>query len=247
MKKFLIIIVLVLTFNCVKDESVPIVITRTTFLNLDLIDEIYQNNSVYAFGASNNEDSDTTDIFVVFEENAADFRYYETGRADVDPNHLSNYVFVEIQPSKILDNGLLLYERRSDIEQWIIVTYRIDGKIKLSSPIRTKNTSQPTLNLDAIDISDNASVNPTFNWQTISVENNAFFFESMHRISDAELLSLTFTEDSSFTYFDLSNVTLNLSQFTPPDLEFEKQYRFKVMDIDLDNWINTIYQADFSL
>ena len=68
MKKFLIIIVLVLTFNCVKDESVPIVITRTTFLNLDLIDEIYQNNSVYAFGASNNEDSDTTDIFVVFEE-----------------------------------------------------------------------------------------------------------------------------------------------------------------------------------
>lgn len=245
MKKFLIVLVLVSTFNCVKDESVPIVFTRTTFLNLDVSDEIYQRDAVYAFGASNNEDDDVTDIFVVFEENAEDFKFYETGVADVNPNDLSNYLFKEFQPSIILDNGLLQYKRRSDDPQWIIVTYRIDGIIKLSSPILVKSNTQPTVYSNTIDVSQDSSLNPTFNWEAIATENHTFFFESMHRIADEELLSLTFTDDSNFTYFDLSNVTLNLSQLTPPELEFGNNYRFEVMQIDLDNWVNTMYQADF--
>ena len=63
--------------------------------------------------------------------------------------------------------------------------------------------------------------------------------------NSSDVLSLTFTNESNFQYFNLENVTLNLSETSPPQLELGSDYEFTVLDIGLDNWINSIYQQSF--
>ena len=58
-------------------------------------------------------------------------------------------------------------------------------------------------------------------------------------------LSGTYTFDTHFQYYNLDNVVLNITEGTPPNLTKGVQYKFTVMDVSEDNWVNTIFVAPF--
>ena len=151
---------------------------------------------------------------------------------------------MEIQPSLMIDSKIKKYNHTFLRDEWIIMTYIIEDKIKVSSPIRVNNLFQRTEYLEDISIDQNESGTANFDWTIQSYDTNAFFFEIMKNNS-SDVLSLTFTNESNFQYFNLENVTLNLSETSPPQLELGSDYEFTVLDIGLDNWINSIYQQSF--
>ncbi len=244
MKNITLILTALVVFSCVKDESVPIIFDNTTRLSDDIQNHLYQTDAIFAFAASCELDSNVIDIFVVVEENAEDIKFYETNSANVNPGFLSNYTLLEIQPT--LSSSDILWKFRHNFlrEEWVIMTYRVENKIKLSSPIRIKNIIQQTQYLEDITINQEESTKPLFNWNVESYENNAFFFELMNN-TEQEVLSLTLTNENRFRYFDLENVTLNLSNHIPPNLVLGDSYEFIVLDISIDNWINTVYSNNF--
>ncbi|WP_111682239.1 hypothetical protein [Winogradskyella tangerina] len=244
MKKIILLAVFIAITSCVKNESVPIVFQNNTFLPEDLENNLYQTDAIFTFAGNDLANSDHTNIYAVIEEGASDIKFYETDTPNINEQDLYRYLLMEIQPTLISDAKIKTFRHTFLRDEWIIMTYKIEDKIKLSSPIRINNLFRQTDYIEDIVIDQGMSGSANFEWSVQSAENNAFFFEIMKDQNDA-VLSLTFTNDSHFQYFDLTNVTLNLSQNVPPNLVQDENYEFTVLDIGLDNWINTVHSRAF--
>ena len=116
----------------------------------------------------------------------------------------------------------------------------------MSNPIRLKINTKPTeVNADLLTISDNG-VEPTFSWEDGLIPENAIYF---HVVSDLDnnLISGTYTFDREFTFYDLDNVVLNITDpATNPSLEPNQEYNFTMMGVSLDNWVNLLIQRRFT-
>ena len=120
------------------------------------------------------------------------------------------------------------------------------GEIKLSNPIRTKNLTQPSVFSNAIVINQEEALMPVFNWEANSGMNNAIFFQVLSTIDD-ELISGTYTYETHFQYYKTSNVVLNITDGIPPDLTLGQDYKFTIMDVSEDNWVNEVFISQFTI
>ncbi|MEO1029870.1 MAG: hypothetical protein AAFX55_00615 [Bacteroidota bacterium] len=244
MKRIVIIALLALTNSCVKNESVPIVFEELIVLANDLEGNLYQTDAIHAFAANDMSNNDHVNIFAVVEDGATDIKFYESDYPNIDAQNFYSYRLMEIQPTVTVDAKVKEFRHTFLRDEWIIMTYKHEGKIKLSSPIRINNLFQQTQYMADIGINQEQSGMPIFDWNVQSYDDNAFFFEIM-KGDTSEVLSLTFTNESRFQYFDLANVTLNLSTASPPNLVIGNDYEFMVLDVGLDHWINTVYHYNF--
>ena len=233
-----------MTFSCSSEDRETLIINNTHLLSADLENRAVELNSVIACAASDSDNPDVVEVYFYPEQSALNFKLYETNTANVDANDFSNYRFVDLETFPFFNDTLLKFVRPFATEQWIIVTYELEGEIKISTPIRTKNVTQPTERSSNITINQEISGMPIFSWEQNTSFDNAIFFQVLSTI-DAGFLSGTYTIDNQFQYYNTSNVVLNITNGSPPSLTQGIPYKFTVMDVSTDNWVNAVFVTEF--
>ena len=175
--------------------------------------------------AASDKDNNAIITYYYPEEGATEIRYYETSDTQIDENDFSNYSSIDLQSEAFFNGYLGKFIQNSTNEKWIIISYEIEGLIKISNPIRSKQLSKPTVWNSDVDINQNTSGMPIFSWQNNAFEDNTIYFQVL---SDAQnnLLSGTYTYENTFKFYDTSNVVLNITQQIPPSLISGNSYNF---------------------
>ena len=211
--------------------------------------DTYTQNKAFEMGAviaCAASDNDTGDILTFYypELGATDIRFYETTNTEVDEADFKNYIRNFPVSEPVFGGHLGKFTQKASNEKWIIITFELDGDIKISNPILTKQVSKPTVWNDLTIINQSQSGMPNFTWEDNLVGENAIYFQV---ISDKNnnLLSGTYTYENMFQYYNTSNVVLNVTVNTPPDLVLFEKYNFTLMDVSLDNWVNLVIQKSF--
>jgi len=240
MKLLKIILVILVVASCSKsdDDMVPININN---LEGYTSNRTLENGAVIACAAS---EQDTNAILVFFypEAGATNIQVFETENSSVDSNDYSNYNKINIESEPFFNGYLGKYTVLRDQETWLIVTFELDGEVKISNPIRSKQISKTTVWNAAVTI--NPTAMPTFNWEANAVGDNAIYFQVVSN-TENDLLSGTYTTENQFQYYNLSNVVLNVTTESPPELLSNEAYNFTLMDVSLDNWVNLVSQKAF--
>ncbi len=202
-----------------------------------------ESGAVIACSAS---DKNTGEILTFYypELGASDVRFYETKSTQVDENDFTNYTRNLLNTAPFFNGHLGKFTQNASNEKWIIVTFELNGEIKISNPIRSKQISKPTVWNDEVVINQSQSGRPNFIWQDNPVGDNAIYFQVVSDEND-NLLSGTYTYESQFQYYNTSNVVLNITTQIPPDLVLNENYNFTLMDVSLDNWVNWVIQKPF--
>ncbi|UZO82376.1 hypothetical protein NBT05_07840 [Aquimarina sp. ERC-38] len=186
-----------------------------------------------------------TSIFYYPIEGATDFRYYEA-ESIADSVNFNKYKRKEL-PDEPIFNGYLRKFTRTPFkgERMGIVTYKTEGKLHVCNPIRLKINPKPTeVNADLVNIQEN-QVNPVFTWEDGRIKENVIYFQI---ISDTEgnLISGTYTIEKNFTFYNLDNVVLNITnKRTMPVLQPDTEYVFTMMAVSEDNWVNLLVEKKF--
>ncbi len=191
-------------------------------------------------------DTNTNDVLVFYypEYGALNIRLYETVDDEVDKNEFSNYVIIETQPIPFFNGYLGKIVRNNTTEKWIIITFELNGEIKISNPIRTKQIVKPTVWSDKVTIDQQTTIMPKFTWENNAFGDNAIYFQVVSDTQD-NLLSGTYTFENQFQYYNTTNVVLNITTETPPNLVLGSFYNFTLMDVSEDNWVNTVIEKTF--
>lgn len=241
MKGIILFVFCLLILSCNDDTVEKVEQTLSNYIQGKTIEE----GAVIACAAS---DSKTNDILAFYypESGADNIRLYKTTGVNIDEKDYSNYTQFIAENEPFFNGHLGKYELSGENEKWIIVTFELDGEIKISNPIRSKQLTKPTLWNNAVTISESQSGMPNFVWEDNPVGDNAIYFQV---ISDAEnnLLSGTYTYKNQFQYYKLDNVVLNVTTQTPPALISKAQYNFTLMDVSVDNWVNWVVQKPFEV
>ncbi|MFY0599424.1 MAG: hypothetical protein JXR03_07110 [Cyclobacteriaceae bacterium] len=192
------------------------------------------------------ENGTATSVFFYPVAGATDFKYFETERV-ADSADFSKYLLKELTDTPVFNGYLRRFNNTAfDGERMGIVSYKTPGKLHICRPIRQKTNVKPTeVNNQLVTVLENG-VNPGFIWQDGEIDESAIYFQV---ISDADgnLISGTYTYDRNFTFYDLSNVVLNITdpQLTPV-LKPESNYKFTMMGVSEDNWVNLLIEKNFT-
>jgi len=237
MKLFKYICIFAVLVSCSNDDEVDI------SLSTYVLNKTVETGAVIACAAS---DEVTNDVLVFYypETGASDIRLYETVNVEVDKSDLSNYTKIEINPLPLFNGYLEKIIRNTQAEKWIIVTFELNGEIKISNPIRTKQIMKPTVWSEDVTINQETTTMPKFTWQNNAFDDNAIYFQVISDVQD-NLLSGTYTFENQFQYYNTTNVVLNITTETPPNLVLGSDYNFTLMDVSEDNWVNTVIEKTF--
>jgi hypothetical protein len=226
--------------NCTEDNDV---VVPTDTLENYLADKKWQDEAVIACATS---DTTAQELWTFFypETGAKDIRLYETINSDADPSRFTNYSNTVLNSELVFNGYLRKFVTRPTIDKWLIVTLMLRDTIRVSNPIRTKRLTKPTEWGTSIAIDQNISGNPKFTWPDNTTGDNAIYFQV---VADSlnNLISGTYTYENTFSYYDTSNVVLNITKNTPPPLNINKLYNFTLMDVSEDNWVNLATTVSF--
>ena len=190
--------------------------------------------------------SEPTDVLFYPIQGATDFRYFEA-ESIADSSNFSKYIAKDLNSEPVFNGYLWKFNNTAFSGERIgIVTYKTPGKIHVCSPIRLKTNVKPTeVNSDLVEIIENGTT-PSFIWEDGLIPENIIYFQV---ISDAanNLISGTYTVEKAFTFYDLSNVVFNITDTTfTPTLAPNQNYKFTMMGVSDDNWVNLVIEQEFS-
>lgn len=231
------IYVFLILVSCSNDDEVD------NSLSTYILNKTVETGAVIACAAS---DLNTNDVLVFYypENGASNIRLYETVTTEVEANDFLNYTKIEINSLPFFNGYLGKIIRNTQTEKWIIVTYELNDEIKISNPIRTRQTLKPTIWSQNVTIDQQNIGMPIFNWTNNEFDDNAIYFQVVSNAQD-DLLSGTYTFENQFQYYNTTNVVLNITMQTPPTLISGMSYNFTLMDVSEDNWVNTIIEKAF--
>lgn len=240
-KLFFLGITLTLLASCSSDSDITLPRNLQEYIDANASLEL---DEVIACAATAKGSNTTSHIFYYPISGATDIRYYETDSANVNENDFSIYRRKDLSQQDVFGGKLQRFTKSSEIETWGIVTYVTDGKLHKSNPIRLKNATKMSEYSDTVVIDSTNKTMPVFTWDDGTIKENIIYFQV---ISDEEdnFISGTYTTEKTFTYYDTSNVVLNINTVTPADLEADKTYNFTLMAVSLDNWVNLIIEKTF--
>lgn len=245
-KNCLVLFVIIITcFSCSEDNDI------TTPRNLEdyvlLFSEDIEKEGVIACAANANGNPSSTNIFYYPVEDATDIRYYEADSLNItDENNFSNYRKRLLTSTAVFGGKLARFSRSGSDETWSIVTYVLEGKLHISSPIRHKNETSETVYTDVVTIANKSTLMPTFTWSDFGILDNNIYFQVLSDEED-NFISGIYTNEKTFTYYDVSNTDQNLiiNTETPDDLVLGTTYNFTLMGVSSDNWVNLIIEDEF--
>ena len=144
----------------------------------------------------------------------------------------------------IFGSKLRRFTHASSKEVWCLVTYITEGKLHISEPIRTQNTSNDTKYSTEVEIIDSAPLMPIFDWTKIVFDDNTNYFQAVSK-NDNSFLSGTFTTEKTFQYYNEANITGKIHTLTPANLIADATYKFALFGISEDNWVRLVIQKSF--
>jgi hypothetical protein len=232
----------------VSDDNWVNLVIQETFIPRNLEEYLEVNSektieTATAFAASSSSSQSLSYIYYYPLSGATSKRYYETDNLSVDETDLSNYRRVDLSDADVYGGKLKRYSRTDDDESWAIITYIIDDVLYKSEPIKIQNQTKPTEWLTEVTIEYPETLKPKFTW---SDETDSSQYFQLISDSDDVFLSGTFTEEKTFQYYDLSNVISTINLETPADLVLDDEYKFTLMGLSNDNWVNLIIQESFT-
>lgn len=187
-----------------------------------------------------------TSVFFYPIEGATDIRYFEAEKLK-DSLKFKKYFEKDLSQSLVF-NGYLRKFNNSEFkkERMGIVTYKTNGKLHVCDPIRLKTNEKPTeTNSALITVTENG-VTPLFEWTDGIIDENVIYFQVISDM-DGNLISGTYTYEKHFEFYNLDNVVLNVSPTnTTPTLAPNQDYRFTLMAVSEDNWVNLFGEKVFS-
>lgn len=234
------LLILVL-FVCCSTDKVDGEDTLVSFLDGK---ELVLDN-VIACAASNMNDKKMS-VFFYPRTGASNIRYYETINALVNKNDFENYKAFNYPLVDLFNGYLKKFEIEGSAEKWVIITYDEGGKTHLSNPIHLKQNSKPTEYLPTNIMVNTLTDMPLFTWEDGIYDDTKIYFQVVSNAQD-NLLSGTYTYEKTFRYYDLQNVVLNITKNTPPALKTNNRYRFTLMGVSEDNWVNQFSIVDFEI
>jgi len=239
--RHLIILLVLFAFGCSVDKEV-----FTGTLQAVVEDNEIVLDNVIACAASNQNDGRTS-VFLYPREGGTNIRYFETRSPDSDKNDFSEYDEFDVSPQNIFNGYLKKIETRVDEGKWVIVSFEEDEKTHLCNPIRIKKDSKPTEYLpDSVSVASIDTTMPIFTWSDGTHDDTIIYFQVVS-VTQKDLLSGTYTNERTFQYYDTSNVVLNVTRDTPPELDLNVTYDFTLMGVSEDNWVNLFAELPFTL
>lgn len=181
-------------------------------------------------------------------EGAGNFRYFETSSISEDPSDLSLYEEVSLDDQPLF-NGYLRRFLNAPLtqEKWARVTYEAGDSLHVSNAIRLKYPVLPTTYDSSRVVVENNGPSPTFSWPNHDNPLDVIYFQIVSDSND-NLISGTYTFDKTFTFYDLDNVVLNIRDVSPaPSLDIGSSYKFTLMTVSSDNWVNLIAERNFAV
>lgn len=227
---------IILLVGCQSDDVPPI---NTSVLSEVLENTSFELGAVIACASGDAETSNQINIYFYPENNAVNFKLYDTQSVDVDPNDFSNYTIVDELDFPIFNGFLRQFSRVLDQDRWYIVTYDFGNELKVSNPIHGKVFSKPTVFNQNIFINQDTLQMPLFTWDNEANDNNAIYFHIVSNLNNT-VFSATYTTERNFQYYNTSNVVLNVTEGVPPNLISGVDYNFSLMAVSEDNWVNTL-------
>jgi hypothetical protein len=248
--RFLVIISLFILFlsACGEDET-PLLNENILSEYIELNGELELSDLIACAGGKAggifNNSTESTSIIYYPENNPSDIRYFETS-GPLDSMDFSQFVAKELSAEPLFNGYLWKFNNEPfEGERLGIVTYIVDDTLHISNPITLKVNDKPTeVNPNLVVVEENGTT-PNFTWQDGEIAENAIYFQV---ISDMEnnLISGTYTFDQEFTFYDLDNVVLNITDaLSTPTLLPDQDYKFTMMGVSLDNWVNVLIEKDF--
>jgi len=189
--------------------------------------------------------NEPTDVFFYPVEGATEFRYYEADNLS-DSLDFSKYVAKSLDDEPMFNGYLWKFNNTIfSGERMGIVTYKTPSKIHICTPIRLKTNVKPTeTNPDLGSVTENG-ITPSFSWSDGMIEENVIYFQIISDL-DNNFISGTYTVETNWTFYDLSNVVFNVTDpESNPMLEQNQTYKFTMMGVSEDNWVNLIIEKEF--
>ena len=196
--------------------------------------------------AASERDPAIISVFLYPRPNVTNIRFFETVSADMERDDLEAYHEVTLPLMDVFNGYLLRYEIVPEQEKWVIVTFEEDGMVHVSNPIRLRQDITPTEYLPQNVSVDDTSNMPIFSWIDGAFEDSVIYFQVISDESN-NLLSGTYTVQQRFQYYNLDNVVLNITREEPPELKTDELYRFSLLAVSEDNWVNLFAEVDFEL
>ncbi len=178
-------------------------------------------------------------------EGATDIRYFETNNL-ADSLDFSKYTQKFLKDDPIFNGYLRKYNNPGFIGERVgIVTFITEGNLHISDPIRIKTNPKPTeVNANLLSVNE-IGVNPEFVWEDGDIKENVIYFQVITDLND-NVVSATYTFDKNFTFYDLDNVVLNITDpNTTPLLQPNTSYKITLMGVSEDNWVNSLSERIF--
>lgn len=246
--RYVIFILILFSYSCKKEETTSLqesILADYITLNEDReLADLIACAGGKAGGLSVQAESPTSVFFYPI-TGATDFKYFEAEQV-ADSMDFSKYMEVDLTDDPVFNGYLWKFNRPLfSGERMGVVTYKTPGKLHVCTPIRHKTNTKPTeVNPDLVSITENG-INPSFDWEDGQIDENVIYFQV---ISDAagNLISGTYTYEKNFTFYDLNNVVLNITDSTStPVLELNQDYNFTMMGVSEDNWVNLLIEKEF--
>ncbi|MFT5750637.1 MAG: hypothetical protein ACI828_000275 [Flavobacteriales bacterium] len=228
---------------CASSDEPGDIVTEQQTLAILVAQSAFEIDTVIAC-ASGSSNSNEIVVYVYPRANATALKYFETEDASVDENDYNAYTEVTLPAEDFFNGYLKTFTRETEVERWVIISFRESGKLHLSGPIRLKHISQNTVFSSAVTIDQSILGSPVFSWSTLASAQNAIYFQVVSNGMN-DLLSGTYTTETDFQYYEVDNVVLNITTETPPDLSLGNEYGFTLMGVSEDNWVNDLVQIPF--
>ena len=248
MYRYAIILVCLYFSSCQGDDIVVLddhILEDYIALNSELESDFLIACAAGKEGGMHGIPEESTAIYFYPIEGATDYRYYETENI-ADSLNFEKYKRVDLSIDPVFNGYLQRWNRHDfDGERMAIVTYQSEGKLHISDPIRMKTNPKPSeVNPDLVEI----EVEPSkvhFEWQDGIINENVIYFQV---VADGmgNFVSGTYTYDRSYTFYDTSNVVLNITTDPNPTLISGNEYSFTMMAVSEDNWVNLLIQQTFT-
>ncbi|GAB1855847.1 hypothetical protein MHTCC0001_06820 [Flavobacteriaceae bacterium MHTCC 0001] len=242
MKRFIYILPLIIFSACLNEDEPDILFDNEIVLSDFISNKTFVENEVIACAASDNITEDLVNVYFYPEEGAKNFKLYQS--YSDDGADFSGYQLAPENSEPFFQGALRVFKVHTE-SKWFVVVFEKDNQIEISTPIRSKLKTRPTVwSTHTITINQEEPLMPKFTWDVNSGEENAIFFQVLST-KDLSLISGTYTTENNFQYYKLNNVVLNITQGTPPSLKKDETYVFTVMDVSLDNWVNEVMMSPF--
>jgi hypothetical protein len=238
------------TMMGISDDNWVNLVIQKTFMLRNLQEYLDDNSAktiktATAFAASSSSSESLSYIYYYPLVGFSEMRYYEMENTSLDKNNFSNYRRKDLTDAAAFGGKLRRFSRTdSKVESWCIVTFVVDEVLYKSDPIKFKNVSRPTEWGTDVVIEYPETLKPKFTWLDGTYLENTSYLQ-VFTDSKSSFLSGTFTTEKTFQYNNTSNVTSTINLATPTTLIFDTEYKFTLMGISDDNWVNLVIQKSF--